>query len=146
MPARKNNVADVPATDEAVTETEQAIETAQVEAADTDVMDEADEPSMMRINLHVLIDVDPENWVVTANGDDASAKRDALVGILIAGGMDEAEAIATANKVHKPLSDATGPNAVRDAVKAYMLDSMRKLDAIVDAGAVVNYYERPVKN
>jgi hypothetical protein len=143
MPARNKAVAVDPATD--VTEVTDV--TAVTEGGDvTEVTENATEAAevaeSMRINLHVLIDVDPAKWSLDSAG--STEARDNLKAILIAGGMDEAEALATANKVHKP-SATTGPNAVRDAVKEYMLDEMRKLARIVEVGAEVNYYERPVK-
>jgi hypothetical protein len=99
----------------------------------------------MRINLHVLIDVDPAKWDVSAITDDAAEARQKVIDALMAGGFSEADAIATANLAHKPVT-GDGPAAVRDAVKAYMLASMRELSQIKSAGATVQYYERPVKN
>jgi hypothetical protein len=152
MPAKRNSTVVVdPSTDGAdVTETT-PLDGVTDTTPDTDVtettpesVEASAEADTMRINLHVLIDVDPAKWSVEDNGAAATEARDKLKAILMAGGMDEAEALATANKVHKPAT-ATGPNAVRDAVKEYMLAEMRKLSRITEIGAEVNYYERPAK-
>jgi hypothetical protein len=150
MPARKNTAAvaidattdnqettvtETTPTEATVTETtETTTEAAPIEISVTE---------SMRINLHVLIDVDPSKWSIEQSSEEADAARAALVKVLMAGGYDEATAIETANKVHKPATAATGPVAVRESVKDYMLAEMRKLARIAEAGAEINYYVRP---
>jgi hypothetical protein len=135
------------ATDEAgiITPTEGTDGTEGTEGTDGDESTEAvDKPELMRINLHVLIDVDPAKWDVTAVTDESAEARDKMIAALIVGGFTPEDAKATAEKTYKPKT-GEGPAAVRDAVKEYMLSAMRGLPRITDAGAVVSYYERPAK-
>lgn len=144
MPAKRNAV--MPETDAAEVLDAPAPETGETAPVieETEAAPVAPVTESMRINLHVLIDIDPAKFSAETSGEQVIAARDSLKAILIAGGMSEPEALATANKVHKPAA-ASGPNAVRDAVKEYMLEEMRKLARITEAGAEINYYERPVK-
>ena len=149
MPARKNSTTPVVNTEETtVTETTAPEETTVTETTET-VTENAPieitvtESSNLRVNLHVLIDVDPSKWAVEQSSEEADAKRAELVKVLMAGGYDEAAATETANKVHKPAAAASGAVAVRESVKDYMLAEMRKLARVTEAGAEVNYYVRP---
>jgi hypothetical protein len=150
MATKQNATTDAPIVTDVTEITDAPANTDAPEVTDTpntDAPESTDAPKAgepMRINLHVLIDVDPSKWDVSEISDEAAAERTKLVAVLVAGGFSQADAEATANKVHKPVT-GDGPAAVRDAVKAYMLDSMRGLTRITEAGAVVSYYERPVK-
>lgn len=96
----------------------------------------------MRINLHVLIDVDPAKWAVEDQAD--APEPEAIAKALETAGIDAGKAAQLAAKAVKAEA-GTSHAAVRDGIREYVLAEMRKLAKLAEAGAKVAYYERPVR-
>ena len=100
----------------------------------------------LRVNLHVLIDLDPAKWTppASSDGDGQPADVEQVAAALEAGGFtaEQAEAMAHAAVT---TGTASGVSAVRDQIRAYVLAELRKLSRLAEIGATVSYYERPVK-
>jgi hypothetical protein len=99
----------------------------------------ADEKTV-RINMHVIIDVDPAKWPASESDEPDTAT---VVKTLIAGGIDKSLAESMAARMAAPAGGIG--NAVRAEIRKYALDAIAGSEKMIAAGATVKFYERPNK-
>jgi hypothetical protein len=93
------------------------------------------------VRLNLLVHIDPAKWTADqAPAVDAETVAKALVGAGIP--EDTAKAMAATMTA---VPDVTGPQAVRAAVRAYVLEAVRQLEKLTAAGATIVDADRQPK-
>lgn len=101
----------------------------------------------LRVNLHILIDLNPAKWSFDAPAEtDEATTPEAVKAALVAGGIaaELADEMVAKMTAAKPASE-TGVSAVRESLREYVIGELRKLEKLTAAAATVAFYERPAK-
>jgi hypothetical protein len=93
------------------------------------------------VRLNLLVQIDPAKWTVDA---PAAVDTETVVKGLVAAGIAEEQAKAMAETLTAaPAAD--GPQAVRTAVREYMLAAVKGLEKLTAAGATIVDADRAPK-
>jgi hypothetical protein len=92
------------------------------------------------VRLNLLVQIDPARWTADAPAVDADVIAKALAG---AGIPEETAKAMAATMTAAP--EVTGPQAVRVAVRDYILTAVKQLEKLVAAGATVVDADRQPK-
>lgn len=99
------------------------------------------ETKTIPVRLSLLVHIDPEKWAVDA---PAAVDTETVVKGLVAAGIPEDQAKQMAETLTAAPA-ATGPQAVRTAVREYMLGAVKGLEKLTAAGATVVDADRQPK-
>lgn len=97
------------------------------------------------VRLSVLVHIDPAKWDF-GGAETQTVDEAAVLAGLTAAGIDEAQAKEMLAQLTAPKASASGPSAVRTAVREYVLASVQALEKLTAAGAtVVDADRQPAK-